>query len=208
MAGEPWQLCIISLIVFCVCPNNKCLLYFQGQKKGASDINRTKTWNKNKHCQCSLSSFPKSHSFLYFWHSTAVMIPGFSHTRVRQVIKWLELSKSSPMAKGWEISPVLFILSCVAVLRYLTDARVQFLSFGTCFAVEQVRKIIWCPQGNPSRAGLYWWLLSQWIHLKDYDPLSEAVHCSELQISWRKKRLLLSPKQKNPTCRQILLSVI
>ena len=54
----------------------------------------------------------------------------------------LELSKSSPMAKGRETSPVLFILSCATVLRYLPDARVQFLSFGTCFAVEQDRKII------------------------------------------------------------------
>ena len=212
MAGKPWQLCIISLIFLCVFAQIiSVFCTSKGKRKVLQTSTEPKlTWNKDKHCECSLSSYPKSHSFLDFWHSTAVMIPGFTHTSQAgdKMLVRLELSKSSPMAKGWEISPVFFILSCVAVLRYLTDARVQFLSFGTCFAVEQVRKIIWCPQGNPSRAGLYWWLLSQRIHLKDYDPLSEAVQCSELQISWRKKRLPLSPKQKNPTRRQILLSVI
>lgn len=52
-----------------------------------------------------------------------------------------EVSKSSPIAKGWKISPVLFTLFYAAVFRYLTDARMQFPSFGTCFAVEQVKKI-------------------------------------------------------------------
>lgn len=52
-----------------------------------------------------------------------------------------EVSKSSPVAKVWEISSVLFILFYAAVFRYLTDARMQFPSFGTCFAVEQVKKI-------------------------------------------------------------------
>lgn len=110
--------------------------------------------------------------------------------------------------KGWEIHPALFIFPYAAMPRYLADAGMLFSSFGTCFSVEQVRKIIWCPQGNLTEAGLYWWLCSQRIHLKDYDPLSEAVQCYALQISWRKKSLCLSPKQKNHTYRQIFLYVI
>lgn len=103
-----------------------------------------------------------------------------------------EVSKSSPIAKGWKISPVLFILFYAAVFRYLTDARMQFPSFGTCFAVEQVKKI-WCPQGNPPWAGLYFRLLSQWIHLKNCDPFSEAAHYA-LKISWRKKKIASQAK--------------
>lgn len=124
---------------------------------------------------------------------------GLAHTTVRQLIKWLvrlELFRSSPIANGWEITPVLFILSCSALFGYLTNVGMQFLSAGTYFAVEQVRKIIWCPLGNPPRACLYWWLVSQRIHWEDYDSSSEAVQCYALQMSWRKGKLCVCPKQK------------
>lgn len=72
----------------------------------------------------------------------------------------------------------------------------QCLSLGTCFSAEQVRKIIWCPQGNLPWAGLYWWLFSQWIHWEDYDPSSETTQCYALQMTWRKERLYVCPRWK------------
>lgn len=95
-------------------------------------------WNKDKNCRRSFSVSPslipsRISDIGMRWHSYTSQAG--DRTLVRS-----ELYKSSPIAKGWEINPDLFILPYAAILKYLTDARMQFLSFGTCFAVEQVKE--------------------------------------------------------------------
>lgn len=184
-----------------------CFCNFQGQKRWSRYQQKPKhTGKKKKTCTVHAPSV----SFVLVFQTLACREDSKAQAHSSQagdkMLVRSEVFKSSPIAKGWEISPVLFILFYAAVFRYFTDARMQFPSFGTCFAVEQVKKI-WCPQGNPPRAGLYFRLLSQWIYFKNCDPFSEAAHYA-LQISWRKKRLHLRPKQKNSTYRQISPLVI
>lgn len=142
LRGNGWEAMIVvcnRLIFFSVCPNNKCFLNFQRREEGAPDIQR-----KNKH-EIKISAvnapffFPQISLFLVF-QTQHFSNDSWAHSHMSQVGNGMpvrsQLSKSSSIAKGWEISPVLFILSYAAVLQYLTDARMQFLSFGVCFAVE------------------------------------------------------------------------
>lgn len=142
MVEKPWQSCIIvsSFLVF---SQIMCFWNFQGQKKVIQISTEAKTHKKKKKKTCTVHA--PSVSFVLVFQTLACREYSKAQAHSSQagdkMLVRSEVSKSSPIAKGWEISPVLFILFYAAVFRYLTDARMQFLSFGTCFAVEQVKKI-------------------------------------------------------------------
>lgn len=175
----------------CIYPNNKCFWNLQGSNKVQTHLKLRQT-----------SARPPFLFFSYLIHRqhAVEILEAPTQNSGSWSNGWLGWSCSNhlplQMAVKYFSFFIIIILSCAVMLRYLTDARMQFLSFGTCFSVEQVRKIIRCPRGNPPWAGLYWWLFSKRIHWEDYDPVSEAVQCYALQMSWKKKRLCVTPKQK------------
>lgn len=211
MAGKPWKLYIIfgSFQAFAQ------IISVVWTSKGKTKVLQTwtepkHTWNKDKHCRCSYSLSP---SLTPSCISDISMQWRFQSSLVHQSGRWqnagqLRLVQIVSHCKGLR-SKSWFIYSFLCSRsQILNSCQNAVPILWDMFAVEQVKKIIWCPQGNPLLAGLYWWLPSQRIHLKDYDPLSEAVQCYALQINWWKKRLHLSPKEKTLTYRQIILLVI
>lgn len=107
-----------------------------------------------------------------------------------------DLFKSSPIAKGWEVSPDLFILSYAAVLKYLTHAKMQFLSFGMFCS--------WASQKNhlmPSRkSSTSWSILMTTIPTNTFKRLwssfrSSTMLCITNQLV--KKKTASQPKREN-----------
>lgn len=130
-----------SLILSCVSPDN-VFLQLPRAKKVIQISTEAKT-HKVKKKICTVHA--PSVSFVFVFQTLACREDSKAQAHSSQagdkMLVRSEVFKSSPIAKGWEISPVLFILFYAAVFRYLTDASMQFPSFGTCFAVEQVKKI-------------------------------------------------------------------
>lgn len=121
MSWKPWQLCIIvwSFLGF----SQIASVFWTS--KGKTKVLQTSTelshtWNRQALSMPFLCS-PQVSFILVF--QTLACSDDFRapHTPVRQVIK--ELSKSSPIAKCWKISPVLFIIFLCSYSRILNGCQ-------------------------------------------------------------------------------------